>query len=151
MLIKDNKQHIRAFTKIAQACSSIRKFEVRDDERYFLCTLQNNGMGSDDMCRLLAVTWSEHKGCINVPLRGRFYAQIKPSIDGKYAAYELILASNDKRMNTSVFTEHYNSTGGYWYTPSHELGAAGQRALNSTLFVSLRSIVSAFNRACYYR
>lgn len=151
MLLKDNKQHIRAFTMIAQACSTVRKFEVRDDDRYFLCTLQNNGMGSDDMCRLLAVTWAEHKGSIHIPLRGKWYARLKPAIDGKYAAYELILTSKDKRSDTCVHAEHYNATGGYYYTSQYDLSPAGLAAMRSRTFTSLRAIVSAFNRACYYR
>lgn len=150
MLIKDNKQHVRALTAIANACSTIRRFEVNADY-FFMCTLLNNGMRSDNMTRLLRVTWEEHKASIYVPLRGKYYAKIKPTLNGKYAAYEIILTSNDKSKNTCAYVEHYNSTGGYWYTPSHELGNAGQSALNSSLFTSLQAIIRAFNRACYLR
>lgn len=149
MLIKDNKQHISALTKIAQSCSTVRRFEINDNYLFFACTLQNNGISNDNMTRLLAAIWAEHKACIYVPLRGKYYAKLKPALNGKYAAYEIILVSNDKRKNTSAYIEHYNATGGYWYTPSHELGSAGQHALNSNLFTSIRSIVSAFNRAVY--
>lgn len=148
MLIKDNKKHVRALTAIANACSTIRRFEINADY-YFMCTLQNNGMSSDNMTRLLCVTWAEHRAAINVPLRGKWYARIKPTFNGKYAAYELILTSNDKRNKTSIYAEHYNSTGGYWYTPSHTLGAAGQHALNSPMFTLLRGIVSMFNKSLY--
>lgn len=152
MLIKENKRYKRALVAIFASCSTIRKFEVdHTNNTAFICTLQSNGFRHDDITRFLAVTWSEHRGAINIPLGGKYYARLKPAIDGKYAAYELILASCDKRENTSVYTEHYNATGGYWYTSQYELPNAGQKALNSALFVALRAIVSAFNRACYLR
>lgn len=112
MLIKDNKRHKRALIAIFASCSTIRKFELDHVENTaFICTLQNNGFTHDNMTRFLAVLWSEHRGAINIPLGGKYYARLKPAIDGKYAAYELILDSCDKRENTSVYTEHYNSTG----------------------------------------
>ena len=152
MLIKDNKRHKRALIAIFAACSTIRKFELDHVENTaFICTLQNNGFTHDNMTRFLAVLWSEHRGAINISLGGKYYARLKPAIDGKYAAYELILASCDKRENTSVYTEHYNSTGGYWYTSQYDLPHAGQKALNRQLFAALRAIASAFNRACYLR
>lgn len=151
MLLKDNKQHIRALTAIAQHCTAVQAFEVRDNDRFFMRTLLNDGFGSDDMTRLLAALWAERNSSIYVPLRGKWYARLKPAIDGKYAAYELILTSNDKRADTCVHVEHYNATGGYYYTSQYDLSAAGAAALNSNMFKSLRSIVAAFNRACYCR
>lgn len=150
MLITENKQHKRALNKIAQSCNTIRRFELHDTY-YFMCTLQNNGMSSDNMTRLLRVTWEEHKASIYVPLRGKYYAKLKPTFDGKYAAYEIILASNDKRKNTCVYDEIYNATGGYWYTSSTTLAPAGHDARESSLFTSLQAIIRAFNRACYLR
>lgn len=151
MLLKDNKQHIRALTSIAQNCTAVQAFEVRNSDRFFMRTLLNDGFGSDNMTRLLAALWSERNASIYVPLRGKWYARLKPAIDGKHAAYELILTSNDKRFDTCVHVEHYNATGGYWYTSQYDLSEAGQKAMQSTLFTSLRSIVSAFNRAAYLR
>lgn len=152
MLIKENKRYKRALVAIFASCSTIRKFELNHaDNTAFIVTLQNNGFKHDDITRFLAVTWSEHRGAINIPLGGKYYARLKPAIDGKYAAYELILASCDKRENTSVYTENYNATGGYWYTSQYDLPNAGQKALNRQLFTALRAIVSAFNRACYLR
>lgn len=150
MLIKNNKQHMRALTAIADACSTVRRFEVNADY-FFMCTLLNNGMSSDNMTRLLRVTWEEHKAAIYVPLRGKYYAKLKPTCDGKYAAYEIILVSNDKRKNTCAYDEIYNATGGYWYTSSTELAPSGHNARESSLFTSLQAIIRAFNRACYLR
>ena len=108
-------------------------------------------MSSDNMTRLLAMLWIEYKARIHVPIGGKYYATLKPTIDGKYAAYELIFTSNDKRRDTCAHVEHYNATGGYWYTPPHEQNKAAQNALNGTLFVSIRAIITAFNRSLYLR
>lgn len=152
MLIKDNKQHKRALVAIFAACSTVRTFELdREHNTACITTFNNNGFRHDDMTRFLALIWSEHKGSLLVPLGGKYYARVKPAIDGKYAAFELLLVSQDKRKDTCVVTEHYNSTGGYWYTSQYDLDTAGQKALNRKLFTSLRSIVSAFNRAAYLR
>lgn len=151
MLIKDNAQHVRALAAIAQSCTTVRRFETTETNAFFVCTLQNNGMSSDNMTRLLAMLWIEHKARVHVPIGGKYYATLKPTINGKYAAYELIFTSNDKRRNTCAHVEHYNATGGYWYTPSHEQNKASQNALNGTLFVSIRAIVTAFNRSLYLR
>lgn len=152
MLIRDNKRHKRALIAIFASCSTVRKFELDNVENTALiCTLQNNGFRHDDITRFLAVLWVEHHSSINIPLGGKYYARLKPAIDGKYAAYELILSSSDKRQDSSAHIEHYNATGGYWYTSQYDLPNAGQKALNSALFVALRAIVSAFNRACYLR
>lgn len=150
MKIKYNNQHIRAFCAMLNACSTVRKYAVQDN-RYFLVTFCNNGFSHDDMTQALALLWSEHKATWCVPLGGKYYAKIKPSIDGKYAAFDLILTENDKRRKSCVYKELYNSIGGYWYTPSHTLNKTGMEALNSPLFTSLRSIISAFNRAHYVR
>lgn len=151
MLVKDNTRHIRALELILASCSAVTAYEVRDQNRFFMSTLLNGGFGSDDMTRALAALWAEHKASIYIPISGKWYARLKPTIDGRYAAYEVILTSNAKYLNTCAHVEHYNATGGYWYTPQHDLGSAGSKALNSSLFISIRSIVAAFNRACYIR
>lgn len=152
MLIKDNKQHKRALLAIFASCSTVRKFELdHANNTAFIATFQNNGFRHDNMTQFLAVLWAEHHGTINVPLGGKYYARVKPAIDGKYAAFELILSSYDKRQDSCAHIEHYNATGGYWYTSQYDLPQAGQKALNRALFTSLRAIVSAFNRALYLR
>lgn len=152
MLIKDNKRYKRALVAIFASCSTIRKFELdHANNTAFVCTLQNNGFRHDDMTRFLAVLWAEHRSSINIPLGGKYYARLTPAIDGKYAAYELILSSSDKRQDSCAHIELYNATGGYWYTSQYDLPTAGQKALNRALFSALRAIVSAFNRARYLR
>ena len=151
MLLFQNAQHVRALTAIAQSCTTVRRFETNAAHVFFACTLQNNGVSSDNMTRLLAMLWAEHKARVHVSVGGKYYATLKPTLNGKYAAYELIFTSNDKRRNTYTHVEHYNSTGGYWYTPAREQNKAAQNALNSKLFVSIRAIVTAFNRSLYIR
>lgn len=150
MLIKDNKQHVAAFTSILAACSSVRSYDVKATS-YNLTTFHNNGFAHDNMTQALALIWSEHKGTLLIPLAGKYYAKIKLAIYGKYAAYELIFVSQDKRCNTCGVNEIYNATGGYWYTSEYDINKTAKAALQSARFVSLRAIVSAFNRALYLR
>lgn len=145
------KQHAAALHAIATHCTTVRRFEVRDNNRMFYVTLQNGGAGTSAPTQLLAQLWQEHKAPIRVPLRGKWYATLKPAINGEYTKYELILTSNDKRKQTCTHIEHYTATGGYWYTSPHEMTAAGLAALNSNLFAALRAYVYAFNQSQYYR
>ena len=152
MLLKDNKQHLAAFASILDAATVVTAYNLqRDNDTFYIKTLYGGALEHGNLLRIMAVLWTEHKGSIYVPLRGKWYARLKPAIDGKHAAYELILTSNDKRADTCVYVEHYNATGGYYYTSQYDLSDAGQKAMQSTLFISLRSIVSAFNRAAYLR
>lgn len=152
MLIKDNKKHKRALLAIFAACSTVRTFELdHATNTAFITTFYNNGFRHDDMTRFLAVIWAEHRHTVNVHLGGKWYARLKPAIIGAHSAFELILASHDKRKDTCAYIEHYNATGGYWYTSEHDINKTAKAALQSARFVSLRAIVAAFNRALYIR
>lgn len=151
MLLKDNLQHVPALSAILAACSSVRAYDVSGEYIFNINFLLGGALDHDDMTRAMMAIWKEAKAPIRVQLSGAYYASIKPTIDGRYAAFDVVFTSNDKRRSLSVHTEHYNVIGGYWYTPQADLNATGTKALASNLMTSITAIVRAFNRAGYNR
>ena len=133
ILLKDNMQHLHAFAAVLNAASCVKSYDVTDGVKYTMHTLVGGAFSHDDMVQAFAVLWKEAHGRIHVPLGSCYYATIKPTIDGRYAALDLIFTSNDERHNTCVNVEHYNVIGGYWYTSQSDLSATGTRAMNSDL------------------
>lgn len=151
MLLFQNTQHLPAFTAILDNCTAVRAYEITHEYNFNIKFVYSGGFDHDDITGAMAALWQDIKTPVRVPLGGAYYASIKPTISGKYAAFDIILTSNDKRRNTSLHTEHYNVIGGYWYTSQADLNKTGNAALQSKLMTSLTAIVRAFNRANYVR
>ena len=151
MLLFQNTQHAPAFGAILDACSSVRAYDITHEYNFNIQFLLGGALDHDNMTRAMMAIWKEAKAPIRVPLGGAYYASIKPTLDGRYAAYDIVFTSNDKRRSMSIHTEHYNVLGGYWYTPEYELNATARRALHSDRMTSITAIVRAFNRAGYNR
>lgn len=147
MLLFQNTQHVPAFGAILNACSSVRAYDITHEYNFNIKFLRSGGLDHDDLTRALGAIWNETTTPTRVPLGGAYYASIKPTTSGKYAAFDVIFTSCDKRRGTCVHNEIYNVIGGYWYIPQSSLNATGAKALASSLMTSIAAIVRAFNRA----
>ena len=147
MLLFQNTQHAPAFGAILDACSSVRAYDITHEYNFNINFLLGGALDHDDLTRAMGAIWKEHKTPIRVSLGGAYYASIKPTTAGKYAAFDVIFTSCDKRRDTCAHSELYNAIGGYWYASQADQNAAAHKALQSNRMQSILSIVRAFNRA----
>ena len=147
MLLFQNTQHAPAFGAILDACSSVRAYDITHEYNFNIHFLLGGALDHDDLTRAMGAIWKEHKTPIRVSLGGAYYASIKPTTSGKYASFDVIFTTCDKRRGTCAHNEIYNVIGGYWYIPQSGLNATGTKALQSNLMTSIAAIVRAFNRA----
>lgn len=147
MLLFQNTQHAPAFAAILDACSSVRAYDITHEYNFNIQFLLGGALDHDDITRAMGAIWKETKAPIRVPLCGAYYASIKPTTAGKYAAFDVVFTSCDKRRDSCVHNELYNALGGYWYASPVAQNGTAHKALQSNRMQSILSIVRALNRA----
>ena len=147
MLLNQNTQHAPAFCAILNTCSAVTSYHVTLGYAFNIQFLLGGALDHDDITRAMGAIWAEVKTPIRVPLGGAYYASIKPTTAGKYAAFDVVFTSCDKRRDSCVHNELYNALGGYWYASPVAQNATAHKALQSNRMQSILSIVRAFNRA----
>ena len=147
MLLNQNTQHAPAFAAILDACSSVRAHYITFEYNFNIQFLLGGALDHDDLTRAMGAIWKESETPVRVPLGGAYYASIKPTTAGKYAAFDVVFTSCDKRRDSCVHNELYNALGGYWYASPVAQNGTAHKALHSNRMQSILSIVRAFNRA----
>ena len=147
MLLCQNTQHAPAFSAILAACSSVRAHYITIAYNFNIKFLLGGALDHDDIARAMGAIWKETKAPVRVPLGGAYYASIKPTTAGKYAAFDVVFTSCDKRRDSCAHNELYNALGGYWYASPVAQNATANKALQSNRMQSILAIARAFNRA----
>ena len=147
MLLSQNTQHAPAFSAILDACSSVRAHYITIAYNFNIKFLLGFALDHDDIARAMGAIWKESKAPVRVPLGGAYYASIKPTTAGKYAAFDVVFTSCDKRRDSCAHNELYNALGGYWYASPVAQNATANKALQSNRMQSILAIARAFNRA----
>ena len=147
MLLCQNTQHAPAFSAILDACSSVRAHYITIAYNFNIKFLLGGALDHDDIARAMGAIWKETKAPVRVPLGGAYYASIKPTTAGKYAAFDVVFTSCDKRRDSCAHNELYNALGGYWYASPVAQNATANKALQSNRMQSILAIARAFNRA----
>lgn len=147
MLLFQNTQHAPAFCAILDTCSAVKSYHVTLGYAFNIQFLLGGALDHDDLTRAMGAIWKESETPVRVPLGGAYYASIKPTTAGKYAAFDVVFTSCDKRRDSCVHNELYNALGGYWYASPVAQNGTAHKALQSNRMQSILSIVRAFNRA----